>query len=168
MYGYAAISGRALVSCANKLLFPDIRRTDQYDLSRTLSRHSMAQSRLLRPRFSPFEFLPELANLLLEVRLELLRPFVLGEQTKQLAECFEPLLRCGRFAILVLNLEVLRGKVGRHRGRSPRRTKSNHWHRSDFRPTMQESGVKPFSPAGTECMFRERILRFRHFTSPRG
>jgi hypothetical protein len=60
---------------------------------------------------------PELGDLLLDVRLELLRPLVLGDLGEHLAERGEPLPVALRRAVPLLGLEVLRCQVRRHAGR---------------------------------------------------
>ena len=107
--GYGAISGRALVNAASKRALAHVRRPDEHHLAGPLPRHMMAQSAFLRPRLAPLQFLAELAHLLLEIRLELLRPLVLGQQAEQLAKRLQPSLRSRRLAILLLDLEILWG-----------------------------------------------------------
>lgn len=87
--------------------FAGVRRPDQDNLSSSFPRDPVRRSFFLTAGLVPFQFLLRPADLPLQFRLELFRPFVLGNNPEQLAKTFQSVVRVGRSVVFLLNLEIL-------------------------------------------------------------
>jgi len=94
--------------------FAGVGRPDEADLRGTFGAHDQRRSRATSTFLRSREFLGELLDAGLDVRLQMVRPLVLGDGPEHFAQAIETLLRFARLAVGFLRLLVFRCDVGRH------------------------------------------------------